>query len=49
MVVLNNNEKEQTLELKRFEENLKVFLKLKISFWKEISLSETLQFLQNHL
>jgi glycosidase len=34
MVVLNNNEKEQTLQLKRFEENLKVIQKEKISFWK---------------
>ncbi|MFT3919530.1 glycoside hydrolase family 13 protein [Cloacibacterium sp.] len=43
MVVLNNNEKEQTLQLKRFEENLKSYTKGKdIISGNEISLSETL-------
>ena len=43
MVVLNNNEKEQTLQLKRFEENLKKYTKGKdIISGNEIPLSETL-------
>jgi glycosidase len=43
MVVLNNNEKEQTLQLKRFEENLKSYTKGKdIISGNEIPLSETL-------
>lgn len=43
MVVLNNNEKEQTLQLKRFEENLKSYTKGKdIISGNEILLSETL-------
>ena len=43
MVVLNNNEKEQTLQLKRFEENLKSYTKGKdIVSGNEIPLSETL-------
>ena len=43
MVVLNNNEKEQTLQLKRFEENLKSYTKGKdIISGDEIPLSETL-------
>jgi glycosidase len=43
MVILNNNEKQQTLHLKRFEENLKSYTKGKdIISGNEISLSETL-------